>query len=184
MLVAKLHFDIASLTLGLNMAPLSTITASLVPSQKLCEILREIVIKMPQGYSLLAPVRPESMHIFYAASAISAIATQEMIRLLIQIPLKTDGSTYSVYDTITITTFEPTSGKFVKIYVADGRRLAVSVDRRSHMELTCDYRQNCRLGRLPYFKATRPFTSVAGRSVLVVCFSMRGISMICAHDSY
>jgi hypothetical protein len=69
---------------------LNTVTASLVPSQKLCEILREIVLRVPQGYSLLASVRPESMHVFYATSAVSVIATQETIRLVIQIPLETD----------------------------------------------------------------------------------------------
>jgi hypothetical protein len=114
------------------------------------------MLKMPQRYSLLAAVRPESMHLFYANSAISAIATQKTIRLLIQIPLKTDGSTYSVYDPIPIPTFEPTVGKFVKIYVADGRRLAVSVDRRNYMELTRDYRQNCRVGEVTICQGDTP----------------------------
>jgi hypothetical protein len=89
--MAKLHFYIAGLSLGMDTARLNTITASLVPSHKLSEILREIVIRIQQGYSLLAPVPPETMHIFYATSAISAIATKEEIRHLIQNPLKTEG---------------------------------------------------------------------------------------------
>jgi hypothetical protein len=72
--------------LGIEMARLNTVTARLVLSHKLCEILRKILLIMPQGYSLLAPVRPESMHIFYATSAVTAIATKETIRLVIQIP--------------------------------------------------------------------------------------------------
>jgi hypothetical protein len=61
---------------------------------------------MPQGYSLLAPVRPESMHIFYGTSAVTAIVTKEAIRLVIQIPLKTDRFTYYVYEPIPIPTIE------------------------------------------------------------------------------
>jgi hypothetical protein len=127
-IIAKIHFDIAGLIFGMDMARLSTITASLLPSHKLCEILREIVIRMPQGYSPLAPVRPETIHIVYATSAISAIATKETIRLPIQVTLKTKGSTYSIYDPISIPTFKSTLGKFVQIDVSDGRRLAVSVE--------------------------------------------------------
>jgi hypothetical protein len=84
----------------MKIARLNSVTTSLVSSHKLCEILREIVLRMPQGYSLLAPVRPESMHIFYATSTVTVIATKETIRLVIQIPLKTDRSSYSVYEPI------------------------------------------------------------------------------------
>jgi hypothetical protein len=76
MMMAKLHFDIARLMLGMEIARLNTVTTSLVSSHKLCEILQEVVLRMQEGYSLLAAVRPETMHIFYATSAISAVATK------------------------------------------------------------------------------------------------------------
>jgi hypothetical protein len=96
------------------------------------------------------------MHIFYATSAISEIATKETICLVLQIPLKTDRSTYSVYEQIPIPTFESTLGKFVQIYVADGRRLAVSVDRRSYIKLPREYRQNFRVGEFTICKGDTP----------------------------
>jgi hypothetical protein len=97
----------------------------------------------------------------------TAIGTKETIRLVIQIPRKTDRSTYSVYEPIPIPTFEDTLGKFVQIYVADERRLAVSVDGSSYLELPSDYRQNCRVGDVTICKGDTPIYE-RGRKT---CFS-------------
>jgi hypothetical protein len=73
------------------------------------------------------------------------LATSEAIRLIVQIPLRTERSTYIIYNPVPLPTFELNLGKFIQIR-AGGERLAVSSDRRSYMILPAGYVQNCREG--------------------------------------
>jgi hypothetical protein len=91
----------------------------------------------------IALLKPENMHLFYASSEFTALATEEAIRLVIQIPLRTGKRTCSVYEPIPLPTLEPTLSKFMQIQV--GReRLAVSSDRRNYMILQEGYIRYCR----------------------------------------
>jgi hypothetical protein len=77
-------------------------------------------------------------------------------------------------------TFEPTLGKFVKIHVEDGRRLAVSVDRRSYMELTRDYRQNCRVGEVTICQGDTPIYERSRKTCLSsLYFNERYVHDLC-----
>jgi hypothetical protein len=111
----KIYTDLTSLTLSLDMAALHRLTASLLPSHKLFEILRDIYVQLEQGYTFIATLKPENMHLFYASSEFTALATEEAIRLIIQIPLRTERRTYSVYEPIPLPTLEPTLSKFIQI---------------------------------------------------------------------
>jgi hypothetical protein len=144
-LIMKIYIDLTSLTLSLDMAALRRLTASLLSSHKLLEILRDIYLQLEQGYTFMATLKPENMHLFYASSETTALATEEAIRLIIQIPLRTERRTYSVYEPIPLPTLEPTLSKFMQIQV--GReRLAVSSDRRNYMILQEGYIRNCKGG--------------------------------------
>jgi hypothetical protein len=59
-------------------------------------MLQEILVSTEPYYTLLATIKPEIMHVFYATVAIAALPTPEAIRLLIQIPLRTEGWAYLV----------------------------------------------------------------------------------------
>jgi hypothetical protein len=73
------------------MATLNKLTASLILSHRLREILHEILVRIEPGSTPLTTFNPETMHVFYATVAIAALPTPEAIRRLIQIPLRTDG---------------------------------------------------------------------------------------------
>ena len=124
-LCMKIYADITSLTLSLDIATLHKLTASLLPAHKMFAILRDIHIHLDQCYALIAALKPENMHLFYASSEIAVLATSEAIRLIVQIPLRTEKRTYMVYHPVTLPTFQKNLGKFIQIRVGK-ERLAIS----------------------------------------------------------
>jgi hypothetical protein len=87
---------------------------------------------------LLVPIGLQNMHIFYDSMQLMAIATDESVRLLVQIPLKTEQSTYTVYEAILIPTFQPDIQNFMQI----GRTrewFMISTDFRNYLRLDLDY---------------------------------------------
>jgi hypothetical protein len=105
------------------------------------DILQEILVRLEPGYTLLATLKPEAMHIFYASVSITAFATPEAIRLVIQIPLRTESRTYLIYTPVPVPTFEPVLRKFAYVQVGD-QKIAISSDKRSYAELPPSYLQN------------------------------------------
>jgi hypothetical protein len=86
MFVMKIYTDITGLVLSLYMATLYRLTASLLPWHMLYAIFRDFYVQLDQGYMLIAALKPENMHLFYASSEIAVLATSEAIRLIVQIP--------------------------------------------------------------------------------------------------
>ncbi|PNF40358.1 hypothetical protein B7P43_G03254 [Cryptotermes secundus] len=151
----KIYTDLTSLALSLDMATLHRLTTSLLPSHKLFAILRDIYVQLEQGYSFITALKPENMHLFYASSEIAVLATSEAIRLIIQLPLRTEQRTYTVYEPIPLPSFEQNLGKFVQVQTGR-QRLAVSSDKRSYMILPPGYIQNCREGNIVICRGTVP----------------------------
>ncbi|PNF23742.1 hypothetical protein B7P43_G17246, partial [Cryptotermes secundus] len=154
-LIMKFYTDITSLVLSLDMATLHRLTASLLPSHKLFAILRDIYVQLEQGYSFITALNPENMHLFYASSGVAVLATSEAIRLIVQLPLRTEQRAYNVYEPIPLPSFKQNLGKFVQVQ-ARRERLAVSSDKRSYMILPTGYVQNCREGKIDICKETVP----------------------------
>ena len=83
------------------------------------------------------------MHIFYEAMQLTAVATRDSVRLMTQIPLRTEQSTYAIYEAIPILTFQPEIQNFMQI----GRTsewFTISADYRNYMKLDFDYTTYCR----------------------------------------
>jgi hypothetical protein len=95
--------------------------------------------------------------LFYASSEITVLATSEAIHLVIQIPLRSERRTYSVYNPVPLPTFEVNLGKFIQIRAGE-EKLAVSSDRRSYMILPAEYIQNCRQGIVTICEGIVPVT--------------------------
>ena len=110
-----MYADIASVALSLDLPMSHRLTASLLPSHKLFAILRDIYVQPEQGYSFITALKPENMHAFYESAQAAVLATQEAIRLVIQLPLRHEKRTYLVYDPVPLPTFEPHIGKFFRI---------------------------------------------------------------------
>jgi hypothetical protein len=155
MLLMKLYTDITNLALSLDIAALHKLTASLVPSHKLFEILRDIYVQLDQDYTFIAALKPENMHLFYESADIAAVATSDAVRLIIQIPLRTERRTYLVYTPISLPTWEPNLEKFIQIQAGD-QKIAISSDRRSYMILPREYFQNCKEGMIMICLGTVP----------------------------
>jgi hypothetical protein len=82
------------------------------------------------------------MHIFYDSMQLMAIATDESVRLVVQIPLKTEQSTYTIYEAIPIPIFQPDVQNFVQICRTRGW-FTISADFRSYLRLDFDYITYC-----------------------------------------
>jgi hypothetical protein len=158
MLLMKVYTDITNLALSLDIAALHKLTASLLPSHKFFEILRDIHVQLDQGYSLITNLKPENMHLFYASAEIAALATSDAIRLIVQIPLRTERRTYVVYSPIPLPTWEPNLGKFIQVQAGD-KKIAIASDRRSYMILPRGYFQNCKEGIVVICLGTVPITA-------------------------
>jgi hypothetical protein len=109
------------------------------------------------------------MHIFYASVSITAFATPEAMRLVIQIPLRTESRTYLVYTPVPVPTFEPVLGKFAYVQVED-KRIAISSDKRSYAELTPSYLQNFRVGAVTICESMAPIFERSYETCLIVYF--------------
>jgi hypothetical protein len=125
----KVYTDVESLDLSLDMATLHRLTASLLPSHKLFVILPDIYVQLDQGYTLIAALKPENMHQFYASSENAVLVTSDAIRLVIQIQHRTERRTYIVYTPVHLPTLEPNLGRFIQVQTGE-QRLTVSSDRK------------------------------------------------------
>jgi hypothetical protein len=164
-LLMRIYADITNLALSLDMATLHKLTASLLPSQKLFAILRDIYVQLDQGYTFITVLKPENVHIFYAASEITALATGEAIHLIIQVPLKTESGTYSFYTPIPLPMFQPNLRWFIQVQVRK-QKLAISSDRRSYVIMPDEYIQNCKEGIVRICLGTIPIIDRAFETCL------------------
>jgi hypothetical protein len=109
-----------------------------------------------QGYTFKTALKPENMHLFYASSEVLVVlATSKAIRLIVQLPLRTERRTYTIYNPIPLPSFEPNLGKFIQVQ-AGRERLAGSSDRRSYMILPTGYIHNCKEGKITICIGTIP----------------------------
>jgi hypothetical protein len=137
------------MSLSTELASLNKLTANLIPADKFSTMLQQIMIRLPTVAKLLAPIRPENMHIFCESMQLTAIATNESVRLLAQIPVKTEQSTYTVYGAIPIPTFQPDIRNFMQI----GRMrewFAIRADFRNYLRLDFDCVTYCRNGYITF----------------------------------
>ena len=147
MLLMKRYADVSGVQLSLDLATSHRLTASLLPSHKLFAILRDIYVQLEQGYSFITALKPENMHVFYASAEVAVLATEEAIRLIIQLPLRNEKRTYLVYNPVALPTFKHNVGKFRRILTGT-EKLAISSDRRSYMLLPSDYLSTCKEGTM------------------------------------
>src|SRR5215470_18212434 len=97
-------------------------------------ILQNILIHLEPGIGLIAPLKPEFMYIFYEAIQITAVASSYGIRLFLQMPLREDVRTFSVFQILTVPIYHADMKHHVRLRAAT-EWIAVSKDRRNFVEL-------------------------------------------------
>ena len=149
------YTDVTELAMGLELAALNRLAATLMPVDRLTEVLRQITVHLPPGLNFLRPVKPEFMYIFYTTMSVHAVTFDGVIRLIIQIPLKETQSTYSVYRVLPLPTYSHEVGRHVQIGRKD-KWFAVSADHRAYYELEHGYQSNCKFGHITFCEVTTP----------------------------
>ena len=102
LVLSKLYTDIGEVFFALELTSLTKLTVSLLPSKKLKYILQRILINLEPGIGLIATLKPEFMYIFYEAIQITAVASPHAIRLFLQMPLREDSRTFSIFKILTV----------------------------------------------------------------------------------
>jgi len=64
------------------------LSIKLVNPTVLQNILRNVMLRLPEGYELIAGTNIENIHLYYDMTAVSIVANTHCINLLLHIPLK------------------------------------------------------------------------------------------------
>jgi hypothetical protein len=65
-------------------------------------ILQSILIHLEPGMGLITSLKTEFMYMFYEAVRITAVASSYGIRLFLQMPLREDARTVSIFQILTV----------------------------------------------------------------------------------
>jgi len=97
----------------------------LISPSSLHSILRNITLHLPEGYELIAGTRTEDNHQYYKLSKVFLVANSHSIKLILHIPLKSAGHSFTIYKII-ILPERISPDKFVQ-YAIDYPYLAIQV---------------------------------------------------------
>jgi hypothetical protein len=138
MFTYRIFTDVTELAMGLELAAFNRLAVTLMPIDRLTEVLQQISVHLPPGLKFLRPVKSEFMYVFYSTMSVYAVTYDGLIRLLIQIPLKEIQNTFAVYNIIPLPTYSHELGRYVQMGHTD-KWFAVSADHRTYYELEPGY---------------------------------------------
>jgi hypothetical protein len=86
------------------------------------------------------------VHLFYETAEIAALATSDVIRLVVQVPLKTERRIYTVYDPISSHILESALRKFLQMENGGGGGIGDSIRQKVLYASPPGYKRNCKGG--------------------------------------
>jgi hypothetical protein len=90
---------------------------SLINPTVLQNILRNVSLHIPEGFELIAGIRTENIYLYYELVKISVAATPHCIELMINVPLKTANSFFTLYKIITLPEHVSTDNLFSTLLI-------------------------------------------------------------------
>jgi hypothetical protein len=64
----------------------------------LYSILRNIYLCLPENYELILGTKFDNIHLYYELIKVTAVGISHSIKLILEVPLKTESTLYSVQD--------------------------------------------------------------------------------------
>jgi hypothetical protein len=114
-MVIQLQQSALRLQEGLDVSATGRLSSVLIPPSNLSRVLQEVVLRLPQGISLIAGFAIEDMYKYYEVATVQAYATSSNIRLVVRIPLKGTDRVMILFRTISLPTYSTVLNRHIQI---------------------------------------------------------------------
>ena len=111
-----------------------TIVYKTSESDSFTNILRNVTLRLPEGFELIAGTNMENIHLYYDLTTVSVVANTHCIHLLLNVPLKSANRYFTLYKVISLPT-RMSSDKFVH-YSVDYSYLGLQNRQLAYVMLT------------------------------------------------
>jgi hypothetical protein len=115
MAMLDLKFSITQLQESLDVTSMGQLSSVLINPFNLSVILQQVSLQLPAGLTMLTGLTVEDMYVYYTIATVHAVASPNVIRLLIDIPLKAADRYFELYQVHSLPFFQQDIGKFVMI---------------------------------------------------------------------
>lgn len=122
------------------------ISSLIVTPRRLLSLLNEVVLKLPEGLSLIISPEISLVHLYYSLCKAYAVGYNSGIRVIFEIPLKSVNRHFSVFKIISLPVFERELQRYVELSDI-GEYIAVSEDQQRHLVITGEFLRRCTTGR-------------------------------------
>ena len=110
------------------------LSIKLVNPTVLQSIWRNVTLRLPEGYELIAGTDTEHTHLYYDLTAVSIVANTHCINLLLHITLKAANRHFTLFKVITLPTLL-SPDKFAQ-YIIDFLYFGLQISQRAYLMLT------------------------------------------------
>jgi len=118
-------------------------------------ILRNISLCLPENYKLIAGTKFENIHLYYELIKVTAVGNAHGIKLILEVPLKTESQSFTLFRIITLPT--PVSNDTFALYQLEYDYFGLSHSQRDYILMTAaDVQKNVTRAALQCARQTEP----------------------------
>lgn len=138
----QLQRELNDLMYALESFMIGRLPISLFTPVSLLNILRNVSLQLPEGYSFVIDLNVNNMFLYYEYIKLMAYADFKSIKVVISVPLKTADRHFVLYKIIALPVPILNNTKFVK-FTTDFSYFAIDQDERHFLSLNTEDIQNC-----------------------------------------
>ena len=150
----RLNQQLDELTNVVQCAISGKISINFITPTVLLEILKNVSLQLPGGYTLIGGIRRENVHLYYELIQTSIVATLHDIKLILHIPLKSQEQRFTLYRII-ILPERISSERFIQ-YSVDHAYFGLNNNQRDYILLTEAQFNHCTKGSIVMCSANTP----------------------------
>jgi hypothetical protein len=109
----QLQLQIKELKGGIQDTLTGRLSMNLISPKLLYDILRNLTLSLPDGYTLFTSINKEDIHLYYESIAVTVLVDKTSIKLMISVPFKTFHAEYQLLRVITLPHRVAKLGKYV-----------------------------------------------------------------------
>jgi len=157
------------------------LSIKLVNPTVLQSILRNVTLRLPEGFELIAGTSIENIHLYYELTTVSIVANTHCINLFLNVPLKSANRYFTLFKVISLPT-RASFDKFVQ-YSVDYSYLGIQNSQRAYLMLTeADY-SRCKKASITICPANMPVLNTQTVTCLSSLFFQSAILTVSANGS-
>ena len=141
----ELDNEAVRLTQALEVTAKNRLSPYIISPEQLFKILQNVSLELPAEMSLAVPLRPDSTYVYYHWSDVQAAATGNMIRLFINIPLKSLERNFELFQLLPMPSYVKGT-KYSIIAKPTTEYISVNYDRQAFLEMSRRDLESCIIG--------------------------------------